>query len=465
MAIAPTSKLPTTKSIIQHLKLLKCFNVLLARNNYNGFLVLSVKRFLIFMNAVMYWINDNDFLSKFNLMLPPIDVCMVWYCFILDTQLFTYHMKKNNLDGFFCIPFPLERISNEISSHTYLFDPKETLIDAFERFIQPCFSSRLSYNAYLPFDDYEYDTIISCPTCNNVLATFVSDPGENITDAFPQGAFGPCFCAFGKISCLDDLKKRALWKELTGNFMTYFSSVEELSTIFESLKSMSLDLFIQNFDSPRLHSLGLDMQYYAKMNPMVLYIPGNQFKMEDNLVQKIKDQALFMKNIDQMDWITSCDAEEIITDAIARYEKFLKVVSVADKFQVNADLDIDLVWHTHQLDQQDYHNYTKAQLGQVLRHHSQTDIAGFDFTARKYYQLFKERYALCFCGTCCYRRLKSRSLFIKKPRQFKLFTNTLKCKNQSLELHYHQIQVRLSRSQSNLAAISCNNLFEPGPRT
>ena len=67
-------------------------------------------------------------------------------------------------------------------------------------------------------------------------------------------------------------------------------------------------------------------------------------------------------------------------------------------------LDIDLVWHTHQLDPLEYYGLTTTKLGKFLGHDDKIDenklSTSFDWMCDMYYRSFREIYSECICWYC-----------------------------------------------------------------
>jgi len=112
-------------------------------------------------------------------------------------------------------------------------------------------------------------------------------------------------------------------------------------------------------------------------------------------------------------WHRSPDADEIITRSIARYANFFRILRTTNRAahggMVVPTLDVDLVWHTHQLSCASYRLFSRIAspsgkgLGFVNHDDTVDDSAlkiSFHATADLYHAMFNEEYAICLCWAC-----------------------------------------------------------------
>lgn len=119
-------------------------------------------------------------------------------------------------------------------------------------------------------------------------------------------------------------------------------------------------------------------------------------------------QATFALKMSQYAWLESPDFVELVSHAQVRYERFFQLIAKNIGAVVPA-LDIDLVWHTHQLSPIRYNEFCKRITGGRFINHDDTIAkdelqVGADKSALLYRQLFNEDYYLCHSWYCEARR-------------------------------------------------------------
>ncbi|KXX73709.1 Glycine-rich domain-containing protein 1 [Madurella mycetomatis] len=94
--------------------------------------------------------------------------------------------------------------------------------------------------------------------------------------------------------------------------------------------------------------------------------------------------------------ILSVSAEIQLPQAQARYLRFLQLMKAHESTTFVPTLDIDLIWHTHQLSPAAYENYCQVHVGQRINHDDTIKAAhranALDVTKRKWALTFAELY-------------------------------------------------------------------------
>ncbi len=129
-----------------------------------------------------------------------------------------------------------------------------------------------------------------------------------------------------------------------------------------------------------------------------------------NLKDAVIRQGLFVGKMNNLLWIRSPNLEGTITRARGRYEKFLQLIASHPNQVFVPTLDIDLVWHTQQLNPRQYYNYsTTVCKGRYIDHDDkipQQGTGGLDEGFEETKRIWKEDYpeaedyALCLCWHC-----------------------------------------------------------------
>ena len=109
--------------------------------------------------------------------------------------------------------------------------------------------------------------------------------------------------------------------------------------------------------------------------------------------------------MNKLDWLHSPLVFKSLQEAVLRYSRFFEMLTDANLRQMLVPtLDIDLAWHTHQLTMYGYFRDCRGSpVHTVIDHDDKVDEGrlddGFAFTAKRYKQLYKEEYSVCFVYT------------------------------------------------------------------
>lgn len=93
-----------------------------------------------------------------------------------------------------------------------------------------------------------------------------------------------------------------------------------------------------------------------------------------------------------------------IQRAIVKYQRFLVIAKGAWKQMVVPTLDVDLIWHTHQLSPTGYYRMTTGGLSKLLDHDDKVDetklSTAFEWMCNTYFEKYNEVYSECICWYC-----------------------------------------------------------------
>ena len=84
--------------------------------------------------------------------------------------------------------------------------------------------------------------------------------------------------------------------------------------------------------------------------------------------------------------------ENTIKESISRYEKFIKLISENKEQSFVPTIDIDIVWHSHQLDTERYKNYCININGYLINHDDTIESDTLDESYRITYDMWKIKY-------------------------------------------------------------------------
>ncbi|MCJ1390793.1 hypothetical protein MMC18_003654 [Xylographa bjoerkii] len=123
------------------------------------------------------------------------------------------------------------------------------------------------------------------------------------------------------------------------------------------------------------------------------------------LISATLRQGRFVDTMSHYLWIRSPSLAATLSRARARYVQYLSLLASHPGKPMIPTIDIDLVWHTHQLSPSAYYDFSIRAAGGRFINHSDT----IDNTVRKdglgvvrdlWWRTWGEEYARCFCWDC-----------------------------------------------------------------
>lgn len=459
---------PNKYHVACHLKLLNSFKVLrdittekFDKPQYKDkvwqcYVTLATRRFALFVTALKLKFKEYDkeklnFEEFMNNLLPPLDVLLVWHSFLLNPKSMYDNFCYNEFERFLGIPFPLGRVDESISNDKFIFIPSIDLSDNFSDLMTFALDKlgleeTFNYNAYDEIHPTNIDIPVYCPCGKKLTTTFLSVKGQY---GFADKEFGVksidnCDCGFHSFIDHTELRKRKLFfdtasdrplpsikKYYTRTHKTLPITVESVddsskAEVFLSekqFKNLPLKLFIvESMRNSKLTKYdALILRDYLDMNPISLTIPPGEctFSVQEDLVACVLRQEKFVNKMVRLDWIHSPFIEITIIEAMERYHKFFSLMEHSNH-SIVPTLDIDLVWHTHQLFQSKYFDFCQDIAGYIIDHNDKIEQGrlddGFEKTCKLYKSRFDEEYSICLCEYCLSKRTKTRKLFSRKPK-------------------------------------------------
>lgn len=146
-------------------------------------------------------------------------------------------------------------------------------------------------------------------------------------------------------------------------------------------------------------------RYWENFSPFALELGG-----------AVMRQGIFIEKMCQLDWLHSSTALETMNRLIVKYTRFIKIMADNPGKSAAPTLDVDLAWHTHQLNPERYYSYTVGLAGRFIDHDDKVDGVTlgeqFEWTTKVYQELYGEVYSECICWYC---ECKDRSLSSPRP--------------------------------------------------
>jgi Glycine-rich domain-containing protein-like len=116
-------------------------------------------------------------------------------------------------------------------------------------------------------------------------------------------------------------------------------------------------------------------------------------------------QAEFALKMSHFGWLYSLTLASTLERSVVRYQRFFALIAEHPGHLLVPTLDVDLVWHTHQLSPAKYALYCKATTsGRFINHDDRVEKdklkSGFDQTQSFYRELSGEEYEGCHSWLC-----------------------------------------------------------------
>ncbi|KAK6457495.1 uncharacterized protein RJT20DRAFT_24017 [Scheffersomyces xylosifermentans] len=430
-----------------------------AIKNWQVFVTNAVRKFIVFITALKKYFRElsvspkveravfekgfsrNEFvIQTLDNLLPPLDVIMVWQVFLLNPKSFYDNCVRNDILSFATFPLPLRKISESINDVTFEYSPSKELIDGYLDVIRPISNDpNDSMYDFESFSMFEGLVSISCPICDEVMIRDVPYTTDTKT-GFADESFAQlknckdCKCDFAELITHEELRKRQLYADLTkttpmAGLFVFFSGIISGREIrrrrdakltdgivkakfrihsgLDNIRKRTLEESIRASFKVKNHvvQLKLILRLYFSMNLIHLTVPGGLMIWED-LVGCVLRQDRFVEKMNDFDWLHSANIKETLAEATIRYSRFFKMLTVLYPTQVLVPtLDIDIVWHTHQLSLYYYFiDCLNTEEGAVIDHDDKIESSkldeSFENTSRLYKWKFKKEYSICYCSYC-----------------------------------------------------------------
>ncbi|KAI4592233.1 hypothetical protein KJ359_011386 [Pestalotiopsis sp. 9143b] len=123
-----------------------------------------------------------------------------------------------------------------------------------------------------------------------------------------------------------------------------------------------------------------------------------------DLVGAVMRQGVFTQKMYKIAWLSSPEANETMARFLIKYDRFFNIMATKPEQVVVPTVDIDLIWHTHQLSPRQYYRFTVAKIGLFVDHHDKVDedklSEAFEWTTKTYQTMYGEIYSECTCWYC-----------------------------------------------------------------
>ncbi|KIJ93443.1 hypothetical protein K443DRAFT_135047 [Laccaria amethystina LaAM-08-1] len=388
------------------------------------FVALAVERF----DRWCQNLKSEDAAKPISEILPPVDVLMVWHSYMLNPRWYAED----------CLRLPpcqnLKLVGLTFSAALENIGPLLTLSPSRERV--ELWESRCS----LPFSyresaaEMRYKTL-SCPHCSHPISIRLMN--EAGTGYFQQGFAIQC----ARKDCDSPIltKERLALKKLAADIARQGTTVEAclpgtvLSTTAESdleagkrIKLRAQTLSGSRVEAAEKPTSGVDEDLcFALMKEADFFLPKLRAKLgtqrivrrimsaynDDkiysvDLVGAVLRQGTFVFKMVDLGWtqpgfFDSAEDKVALQHAIARYHAFMDLMTTSPASFFVPTLDIDLVWHTHQLIPHKYGADCQRYVKRFIDHDDKIEnlqlAAAFDITCNAWKERFNVKYTYCGC--------------------------------------------------------------------
>ena len=418
-------------------------------------------------------IKNKKFESMMSQIMPPLDVIMVWHAFLLNPKTFYDSFTRTDFIVFAKYPLPLDRIHGCIDNTTFEFNVPEIYRENYSSLLQS-FINDPNDLIFDPIDDLlavritDKQVNIYCPRCQRPLTLYLvplmttletgfADPGfeaYSIEDIDEQIRNNPhfqveCICLLTPVWNHDQLRKLQLYHDVHGDTelshaYKYFSSIiSRVISIRRSpyLASSSVKSYVKNRwnnlqlnlykemllvnliklvsslpdEEKRLKNLLL--RSYLQFNLIYFTVRGG-IEIGEDLVGCVLRQERFVEKMNTtLNWLRSPFIYQTLSESLTRYGNFFHMLTSSDlKQMLVPTLDIDLMWHTHQLWNYGYFkDCLESPCHTGIDHDDTVDENklddGYEFTRKLYRKLFNQEYSICYCHSCIMRRSATTNKF------------------------------------------------------
>lgn len=123
-----------------------------------------------------------------------------------------------------------------------------------------------------------------------------------------------------------------------------------------------------------------------------------------DLAAAVHRQGAFVNKMCHMLWLRSPAVKHTLENARIRYGNFFALFRLYPGKMIMPTLDIDLVWHTHQLSPTQYYDFCIEKTGRFINHDDKIGKRKLDDSLAEtkdfYYKGFAESFQICLCWHC-----------------------------------------------------------------
>jgi hypothetical protein len=142
----------------------------------------------------------------------------------------------------------------------------------------------------------------------------------------------------------------------------------------------------------------------AEIRRMMARYWDNSSPFSLDLIGAVIRQGVFIIKMHDLDWLNSPAVSATTARLVAKYERFMELMSIHSYTLLVPTLDVDLAWHTHQLSSHKYYDYTVQSTSRFTDHDDKIAESAlsdaFATTSKLYQERYNEPYSECLCWYC-----------------------------------------------------------------
>jgi hypothetical protein len=359
--------------------------------------------------------------------MPPLDVLMVWHAYMLNPRSYAEDCYRFQLDhDIWNTQFPWECLNDMIDTE-FKYNPPAEAVRLFvgktglkwenmedENLTKrvSCFCCRYEFNVLFdsPSRTTHYSSIdlhVNCAQCNAVVTheslrmnklrqdlKLYKEKGLCLPGTllhYPSGKF--MFATFRTpfYTALDDpWVKTEFGKIFSNEDNTIQFTIKDVKAVFDRYFQFKMLADKKNVAISVRRFLA---NYWDNSSPFSVELEGAVLR-----------QGVFIEKMNNNDWIHSPYILSAAERMIGKYQNFFKLMGANKRLMAVPTLDVDLVWHTHQLSPARYYKHSVAVTNQLIDHDDKVKETvlsdSFARTTQIYERTFKEVYSECMCWYC-----------------------------------------------------------------
>ncbi|KAK0499368.1 hypothetical protein EDD18DRAFT_1460302 [Armillaria luteobubalina] len=388
------------------------------KRRWSWFIGLAVERFERWCKEL----TNDDKINFADQCLPPIDIIMVWHAYLLNPARYSEDSLRNEhikiLAGAGDWFKDLERTCCTIDS-----PPSEARVQTWLQ------------KTHVPYDPFESAIVltnreIACPQCRTKANVRLMDSNAaGYLQSYFKTTCPGCQLTITK----EKLGFCKLIKDLVGTYVLawtlHTSHNMKNSYRAKAIKNTILEKILNTFPKRGAKSeeewvvkIQKEMEYSMQklqramgyrvsyggeqvlVRIMSAYIDDKIFSLD--LIGAVLRQNSFVDKMHKLGWtapdfFSSTEDEVALKHCTARYHAFIDLMSSSPDGFFVPTLDIDLVWHTHQLMARQYSRDCLTHVGRFIDHDDKVAedklSNAFDITCRAWQERFGTQYTHCGC--------------------------------------------------------------------
>ncbi|KAH7318890.1 hypothetical protein B0J17DRAFT_773168 [Rhizoctonia solani] len=367
---------------------------------------------------------------------PPLDVLMAWHTYMLNPRVYYEDgvTKKSRLLGILAFPFNLIDGIIDIDTLAAL-RPSQCRREHFESLTGQIWTcppnTGFTDTVFVPCPRCEHKTLnevfwikqaktgfgendfkAQCRTCMGVIdrttmmVRAVCDDIFRVLPGLIQSAGSLTSQAFISGTLLNwrtgqpDYEGAAVGNKV---LLKHFLDSASMRGMSGNKLAKSIDYSVKKLETVLKEALSL-RDGGSLVTRILSYYRCPYYPFSIELCGAILRQGGFIDRLFSLGWIEPRTFDQdptVIYRCIARYYAWLEVMSQVSQKMLVPTLDIDLVWHTHQLKQQDYRIWTLDVMGEFVDHDDKVEenklSDAYDQTAEHWEQRWGVPYHVCGC--------------------------------------------------------------------